>query len=366
LPRDLSPSKRPSSSSGPVPPSPSVAARVPLPASPIKKVGSQAPSEPPRTPQSTNSRYANSQAQLKSTPQQINDELIQQSIAADMSSYMKGLSINERANEPTGPSTPSMQKQASASNYSLSRSPEKPTSVPFPLERTSSSISVQQQQQQAQQTRLQQQQPLPALAPRRSSPTEWPGAAATSKPQASESQARPRQDSDAHSRARQDSDVQARSDAQLRSRQGSDAQLKTQQSFDSMQSSSSSSRPSSSSSSSVPGPSLPAQPQNDEITALSGVVIPALEAALHRRAYQLSLLQKSANAQSKVAPSPQDIMLKRQAHEQIRRLVSKVGRLMKDIDHWDSVAPVGMGDGVEGFLEGVLEEVLCRVEAEDA
>jgi serine/threonine-protein kinase 24/25/MST4 len=27
---------------------------------------------------------------------------------------------------------------------------------------------------------------------------------------------------------------------------------------------------------------------------------------------------------------------------------------------------VGMGDGVEGFLEGVLEEVLCRVEAEDA
>lgn len=114
------------------------------------------------------------------------------------------------------------------------------------------------------------------------------------------------------------------------------------------------------------GPSLPAQPQNDEITALSGVVIPALEAALHRRAYQLSLLQKSANTQSKVPPSPQDIMLKRQAHEQIRRLVSKVGRLMKDIDHWDSVAPVGMGDGVEGFLEGVLEEVLCRVEAEDA
>ncbi|KAH0006274.1 Pkinase-domain-containing protein, partial [Aureobasidium melanogenum] len=366
LPRDLSPSKRPSSSSGPVPPSPSVAARVPLPASPIKKVVSQAPSETPRTPQSMNTRHANSQAQLKSTPQQINDDFIQQSIAADMSSYMKGLSLSERANEPARPSTPSMQKQSSASNYSLSRSPEKPTSVPFPLERTSSSVSVQQQQQQAQQTRSQQQQPLPALAPRRSSPTEWPGAAAISKSQAPESQVRSRQDSDAHNRARQDSDVQARADAQLRSRQNSDAQLKTQQSFDSMQSSSSSSRPSSSSSSSVPGPSLPAQPQNDEITALSGVVIPALEAALHRRAYQLSLLQKSANTQSKVAPSPQDIMLKRQAHEQIRRLVSKVGRLMKDIDHWDSVAPVGMGDGVEGFLEGVLEEVLCRVEAEDA
>jgi serine/threonine-protein kinase 24/25/MST4 len=163
-----------------------------------------------------------------------------------------------------------------------------------------------------------------------------------------------------HGRARQDSD------AQLRARQNSDAQLRPQQSFDSIHSSSSSSRPSSSSSASVTGPSPPGQPPNDEITALSGVVIPALEAALHRRAYQLSQLQKSANTQSKTAPSPQDIMLKRQAHEQIRRLVSKVGRLMKDIDHWDSVAPVGMGDGVEGFLEGVLEEVLCRVEAEDA
>ncbi|CAD0081537.1 unnamed protein product [Aureobasidium vineae] len=331
LPRDLSPSKRPSSSSGTVPPSPSVAARVPLPASPIKK---------------------------------INDDFIQQSIAADMTSYMNGLSINERTNEPARPSTPSAQKQTSASNHNLSRSPEKPAYAPFPLERTSSSLSVQQQhhqqqqqqqqqqnQQQPQQTRPQQQQPLPALAPRRSSPSAWPGTPAASKPQASESQGRLRQDSD----------------VQIRARQGPDAQLKTQQSFDSMQSSSSSSRPSSSSSSSMTGPSsLAPPPQNDEITALSGVVIPALEAALHRRAYQLSQLQKSASTQSKPAPSPQDILLKRQAHEQIRRLVSKVGRLMKDIDHWDSVAPVGMGDGVEGFLEGVLEEVLCRVEAEDA
>ncbi|KAI4727857.1 Pkinase-domain-containing protein [Aureobasidium sp. EXF-10728] len=367
LPRDLSPSKRPSSSSGTVPPSPSVAARVPLPASPVKKVMSQA--EAPRTPQSTSSRHVAGQTQLKATPQQINDDFIQQSIAADMSSYMNGLSLNERTNETARPSTPSAQKQTSASNHNLSRSPEKPTYAPFPLERTSSSLSVQQQQnqQQPQQIRPQQQQPLPALAPRRSSPSAWPGTPASSKPQASESQGRLRQDSDVQIRARQDSDAQARSDAQTRARQGSDAQLKTQQSFDSMQSSSSSSRPSSSSSSSMTGPSsLAPPPQNDEITALSGVVIPALEAALHRRAYQLSQLQKSASTQSKPAPSPQDILLKRQAHEQIRRLVSKVGRLMKDIDHWDSVAPVGMGDGVEGFLEGVLEEVLCRVEAEDA
>jgi serine/threonine-protein kinase 24/25/MST4 len=387
LPRDLSPSKRPSSSSNAVPPSPSVAARVPLPASPVKKMMSQAPSETPRTPQSTSSRHMNSQAQLKSPPQQMNDDFIQQSIASDMSSYMKGLSINERANEPSRPSTPSTQKQTSASNHNLSRSPEKSAPVPFPLERTSSSTSVQQQyhqqqqrQQQPQQTRPQQQQPLPELAPRKSSLSAWSENPAVSRSQTSELQGRSRQDSDAQSRARQNSDVHGRarqdsdahgrarqdSDAQLRARQNSDAQLRPQQSFDSIQSSSSSSRPSSSSSASVTGPSPPGQPPNDEITALSGVVIPALEAALHRRAYQLSQLQKSANTQSKSAPSPQDIMLKRQAHEQIRRLVSKVGRLMKDIDHWDSVAPVGMGDGVEGFLEGVLEEVLCRVEAEDA
>jgi serine/threonine-protein kinase 24/25/MST4 len=383
LPRDLSPPKRPSSSAGAVPPSPGVAARVPLPASPIKKVMSQAPSETPRTPQSTSSRYTTNQAQLKSPPQQLNDDFIQQSIAADMSSYMNGLSLNERANELSRPSTPSTQKQTSASNHNLSRSPEKTPSVPFPLERTSSSLSVQQQyqqqqqrQQQPQQTRPQQQQPLPELAPRKSSLSAWSENPAVPRSQAlgpqvrsrqdSDVQTRSRQNSDAPSRSRQDSDAQARSDAQLRARQNSDAQLRTQQSFDSMQSSSSGSRPSSSSSASISGPSPPSQPQNDEITALSGVVIPALEAALHRRAYQLSQLQKSANTQSKLAPTPQDIMLKRQAHEQIRRLVSKVGRLMKDIDHWDKVAPVGMGDGVEGFLEGVLEEVLCRVEAEDA
>ncbi|KAI5235621.1 Pkinase-domain-containing protein [Aureobasidium subglaciale] len=374
LPRDLSPSKRPSSSSDMMPPSPSVAARVPLPASPIKKVP-QTPPETPRTPQSTTSRHITSQTQFKSTPQQINDDFIQQSIAADMSSYMKGLSLNDRANEQARPSTPAAQKQVSTSNYGPSRSPEKSNAAPFPLERTSSSLSVQQQQMQLQQQQPQsrappQQQPLPSLAPRRPSPPAWSGTTGASKFQVPETQARSRQDSDAQSRSRHDSDAQSRlrqnSDAQLRNRQGLDAQLKPQQSFDSMQSSSSSSRPSSSSSASMTGPSPPAQPQNDEITALSGVVIPALEAALHRRAYQLSLLQKSATTQSKSTPTPQDIMLKRQAHEQIRRLVSKVGRLMKDIDHWDRVAPVGMGEGVEGFLEGVLEEILCRVEAEDA
>lgn len=61
----------------------------------------------------------------------------------------------------------------------------------------------------------------------------------------------------------------------------------------------------------------------------------------------------------------QELLFKRQAHEQIRKLVYKAGKIFRDIDHWDAVAGVGMGDGVQGFLEGWLEEVLCRVEAED-
>jgi len=56
---------------------------------------------------------------------------------------------------------------------------------------------------------------------------------------------------------------------------------------------------------------------------------------------------------------------KRRTHGMIQQLVHKVGKIFAEIDHYDTVANVGMGDGVSGFLEGVLEEVLCRVEPED-
>lgn len=340
LPRDPSPSKRPGSSSA-VPPSPSVAARVPLPPSPVKKAVPQTPPETPRTSQSATPKHLSGQSQLKSPPQFINDEYMQQSIAADMAMHMKGMSLNDRSAELSRPATPAASKQSGAVTPSLQRSPERQIFNPLVLESSqkSSSSRLAQQQQQA----------LPTLVPSRSSQSIVSTKTATPKPQVTDAQLRSRQGSD----------------ADTRSRQGSDAQLRSRRSFESMQSSSSSSRPSSSSS--MTAPPLMTQSQNEsEITALSGVVIPALEAALHRRAYQLSLLQKSTNAQTKGAPSPQEMMQKRQAHEQIRRLVSKVGRLMRDIDHWDGVGPVGMGDGVEGFLEGVLEEILCRVEAEDA
>ena len=53
-----------------------------------------------------------------------------------------------------------------------------------------------------------------------------------------------------------------------------------------------------------------------------------------------------------------------EAHENIRRLVGRVVRLVGEIDELDSRYGIGMGEGVEGFLEAFLEEILVRVEEE--
>ncbi|KAK8243854.1 STE/STE20/YSK protein kinase [Phyllosticta capitalensis] len=106
-----------------------------------------------------------------------------------------------------------------------------------------------------------------------------------------------------------------------------------------------------------------------EITALSGVVIPALEAALHRRTYNYNTLQKRESAKGSAAGTPASSNNSSSSsidvHEHIRRLVGKAARIFAEIDAWDARAPVGMGEDVQGFLEGFLEEVLVRVEAED-
>ena len=91
------------------------------------------------------------------------------------------------------------------------------------------------------------------------------------------------------------------------------------------------------------------------------MILPALEAALHRRSHELSQQQKSTTREEK----SEALHLQIQTHEQIRKCTAKISRLFRELDHWDRVAPVGMGDGVEGLLEGFLEEILCRVEAED-
>ena len=61
-----------------------------------------------------------------------------------------------------------------------------------------------------------------------------------------------------------------------------------------------------------------------------------------------------------------DLAMKRQyAHEKVKKLVMKAAGVFAEIEKWDNEAPVGMGEDVNAFLEGFLEEVLVRVESED-
>lgn len=281
--------------------SPGPAAKVPLPASPTRKpVAAQQIS--PQTPRMDSVPSSPKPPATPATPRLLNDDFLQQSIASDMSQYMKRLAIKDN---PI--SAPKLQQSSS---------------VPAGLDSTAADASRQPAVAQAvpasQSTNELYQKPLPSFAP----------------------------------------PVPAKTEAAAPQQQNPDP---PQSSMDSSRSDISS--------------STPTQPQfqhyqDQPITALTSVVLPALEASLHRRSYQLSLLQRRHNDTASSSSSQsraeiEDLHLKRQTHEQIRKCMSKVSRLFKEIDHWDNVAPVGMGDGVEGLLEGFLEEVLCRVEAED-
>ncbi|KLJ09233.1 non-specific serine/threonine protein kinase [Blastomyces silverae] len=117
--------------------------------------------------------------------------------------------------------------------------------------------------------------------------------------------------------------------------------------------------------------------QANEITALNGVILPALEAALRRRAYILNTMTRNSgigapgqsnnsSTSSSGNPTALEHLQRRQyAHEKVRRLVIKAAGIFKDIEKWDDEAPVGMGGEVNAFLEGFLEEVLVRVEPEE-
>ncbi|RPA91310.1 hypothetical protein L873DRAFT_1714622 [Choiromyces venosus 120613-1] len=107
-----------------------------------------------------------------------------------------------------------------------------------------------------------------------------------------------------------------------------------------------------------------ATPEPPELTALDGVILPALEAALQRRTYHLQSAIRKAQ-QSSSATARQTAQEKQQAHDRLKRLVIKAAGIFREIEEWDSTAPVGMGGEVNGFLEGFLEEVLVRVEAEE-
>ncbi|CZR50830.1 related to severin kinase [Phialocephala subalpina] len=107
---------------------------------------------------------------------------------------------------------------------------------------------------------------------------------------------------------------------------------------------------------SMPSPT-PASPTG-ELDALNDVIFPALEEALKRRQYRLQQAFRGTGT----TPKQQRAQA---AHEKLRKLVYKLAHVCKEIDHWDKQEPVGMGKDVDVFLEGLLEEILVRVEPAD-
>lgn len=129
----------------------------------------------------------------------------------------------------------------------------------------------------------------------------------------------------------------------------------------------------SSSSSSTPEPSSaplplsfpsPAPNSNGDLDALNDVIFPALEEALKRRQIRLQQLYRPEPGFPVSTPS-----LKQQraeaAHEKIKKLAYTLAHVFKEIDHYDKMDPVGMGRDVGVFLEGLLEEILVRVEPDE-
>lgn len=106
--------------------------------------------------------------------------------------------------------------------------------------------------------------------------------------------------------------------------------------------------------SSFPSPA-PAN-NNGELDALNDVIFPALEEALKRREVRL---QQTFAAEQAVTVRQQRAEV---AHDKLRKLVYKLAHVCKEIDHFDKAEPVGMGRDVGNFLEGLLEEILVRVE----
>ena len=106
----------------------------------------------------------------------------------------------------------------------------------------------------------------------------------------------------------------------------------------------------------------PANP-NGDLDALNDVIFPALEEALKRRQVRLQQLYRNeAGFPTPVTPKQQRVEA---AHDKIRKLVYKLAHVCKEIDHFDKAEPIGMGKEVGTFLEGLLEEILVRVEPLD-
>lgn len=104
-----------------------------------------------------------------------------------------------------------------------------------------------------------------------------------------------------------------------------------------------------------------------EITALNGVILPALKAALCRRTRRFKSLVRNSDVDSHHRANQRSMEWehRQHVHNMIENLVNEATMVFSKIERWDNEAPIGMGAGVESFLEGFLEEVLVRIEPAD-
>ena len=121
------------------------------------------------------------------------------------------------------------------------------------------------------------------------------------------------------------------------------------------------------------GPStiMPSNDASMELTALNGVIVPALRSALERRTHQFNRVTTDnfnaslrANSSAELAAIKEQDAKLRKVHEKIKRRVVNIVGIFGDIENLDREAGVGMGGGVGPFLEGLLEEMLVRIEEE--
>ncbi|KAE8351603.1 kinase-like domain-containing protein [Aspergillus coremiiformis] len=108
-------------------------------------------------------------------------------------------------------------------------------------------------------------------------------------------------------------------------------------------------------------------PTSNEVTALNSVILPALKAAIRRRARRLELLSRNPGVENgQTRMETYELQSNRDYVQQMMEsLVNDLGGIFTRVERWDHEAPVGMGAEVSSFLEGFLEEVLVRIEPAD-
>ncbi|KAF7593382.1 putative protein serine/threonine kinase [Aspergillus hancockii] len=102
---------------------------------------------------------------------------------------------------------------------------------------------------------------------------------------------------------------------------------------------------------------------SNEVTALNSVILPALKAAIRRRARRAELLSRNTSAEDGQSRELQSS--RAYVQDMMECLVNDLNGIFTRIERWDNEAPVGMGADVSSFLEGFLEEVLVRIEPAD-